>query len=107
MNYFNRMCEVTEYSPITTLWSDFTNIDQFQDTNKIKEFYNTTFKQYKNSYKEFTEFVMVLNWKSWYHHDNGLGELSDFYADLFYLAYQYGLENFTGDELTYFWRTLD
>lgn len=107
MNYFNRMCEVTEYSPITTLWSDFTNIDQSQDTNKIKEFYDTTFKQYKNSYKEFTEFVMVLNWKSWYHHDNGFRELSDFYSDLFYLAYYYGLENFTGDELTYFWRTLD
>jgi len=107
MDYFNRMCEVTEYSPITTLWSDFTNIDQFQDISKIEEFYNSAFEQYKNSYKEFTEFVMVLNWKSWYHHDNGFGKLSDFYADLFYLAYDYGLENLTGDELTYFWRTLD
>ena len=55
MNYFNRMCEVTEYSPITTLWSDFTNIDKSQDINKIKEFYDTIFKHYKNSYKEFTE----------------------------------------------------
>lgn len=107
MDYFNKMCEVTEYSPITTLWSDFTNIDQFQDTNKIEEFYNSTLKQYKNSCKEFTEFVMILNWKSWYYHDNGFEELSDFYSDLFCLAYQYGVENFIGDELSYFWRTLD
>lgn len=107
MNYFNRMCEVTEYSPITTLWSDFTNIDQFQDINKIEEFYNSTFEQYKNSYKEFTEFVMILNWKSWYYHDNGFKELSDLYSDLFCLAYQYGVNNFIGNELTYFWRTLD
>lgn len=107
MDYFNRMCEVTEYSPITTLWSDFTNIDQSQDTNKIEEFYNSTFEQYKNSCKEFTEFVMILNWKSWYYHDNGFEELSDFYSDLFCLAYQYGVNNFMGNELTYFWRTLD
>lgn len=107
MNYFNRMCEVTGYSPITTLWADFTHIDHTNNIDMIKKFYEFIFNQYKSSYKEFTEFVMVLNWKSWYHHDNGCVDFSEVYADLFYAAYDYGLENFKDDELKYFWRTLD
>ena len=107
MNYFDKMCEVTGYSPITTLWSDFTHIDHTNNIDMIKKFYLFVFNQYKDSYKEFTELVMILNWKSWYHHDNGRADFSEAYADLFYAAYDYGLENFKDDELTYFWRTLD
>ena len=107
MNYFNKMCEMTGYEPITTLWEDFTHIEHFFDDNKIRAFYEQVFNLYKDSYKEFTELVMVLNWKSWYHHDNGLAGLSDLYAELYYTAYDYGLNAYTGDKLTYFWRTLD
>lgn len=47
MNYFDKMCEVTGYSPITTLWSDFTHIDHTNNIDMIKKFYLFVFNQYK------------------------------------------------------------
>ncbi len=106
MDYFTRMCDMTGYHPITTFWDDFTIADTF-GTEGIIDTYRRAFKAWKNDYKFFTELVMVLNWKSWYHYDLGHSDISQLYADLFYKAQEYGYEHLKDEELTYFWSTLD
>ena len=50
---------------------------------------------------------MILNWKCWYWDTYMNPDLSRLYAELYFEADKYGLNHFKGDELTYFWRTLD
>jgi hypothetical protein len=105
-NYFNYMCEVTGYKPITTFWDDFTIADRY-GVEGIKDTYKRATREWQNDCKFYTELVMVLNWKCWYHNEIGNNEYSQLYADFYYEAYEFGLDKFTGDELTYFWSTLD
>ena len=110
MNYFEYMCEMTRYKPITSMWVCFSIIEDAMltdDPKDLRNLYDKCFEKCRDDYKVFTELVMVVNWKSWYWNDLGKSKLSQFYADLYYEAYDYGLEHFKGDELTYFWRTLD
>lgn len=106
MTYFEKMCEDIGYMPITTFWEDFSTADAF-GSGAITDTYNRAFKEWKNNYKYFTELVMVLNWKCWEWHYRNRFSLSELYSNLFYKAQEWGYNNLKGDELTYFWRTLD
>ena len=106
MNYFDKMCITTRYEPITTFWSDFTHADH-KGEKAIEDLYKQIFDIYKDNVKYFTEFVMVLNWKCWYHHDVENNDYSLLYEELFYKAQTYGYDHFKNEDLTYFWRTLD
>lgn len=60
-------------------------------------------------YKDWTEIVMLLNWRSWYHSECGDKNLIDAYSDLFYKAQDKAFELFEGNEeaLQYFLDTTD
>ena len=90
----------------TTFWTDFSIADMF-GTDAVKDTYKRAFEEWKNDYKYLTELVMVLNWKIWEHWDKGRTELAEVYDQYWRECYDYGLNNHKGDELTYFWRTLD
>ena len=94
------------YTQITTFFEDFSIADNF-GIKAIKDTYNRAFKEWKHDYKYLTEFVMVLNWKCWQHHDEGNNQFSELYSDLYYKARDYALDNLKGEELTYFIRTTD
>ena len=97
--------EITGYKPFTTFWQDFSIADLY-GADAVKDTYNRAFKEWKNDYKYLTELVMVLNWKSWQHAESKK-KLSELYADLYYKADSYALDNLEGEERDYYWQVTD
>ena len=97
---------MTGYKPKTTFYEDFSIADHFGQA-AVKDTFNRGFETaIFMGYEYLTEFVMVLNWKIWEHYeanealarlDNELWEKADLYAQ----------ENLKGEELSYFYRTID
>ena len=95
--------EMTGYHPITTDYEDFSIADKF-GASAIKDTFVRLFKEQKEDYKELTELVMALNWKSWEHQDDDLCRL---YCRLWTRADSYACHHLKGEELSYFYRTTD
>lgn len=93
------------YEQKTTFWMDFSIADRF-GASAIKDTYRRAFGVWKDDTEYLTELVMVLNWKCWqYAKENPT--YSSLYADLFYKARDWALDNLKGEDLTYFLRTTD
>ena len=98
--------EMTGYKPKTSFYRDFSIAEPFGEKG-IRDTYKRAFKGWKTNYEYLTELVMVLNWKTWEHHDNGNRELSLLYYELWSEADEYATENLKGEELDYFYQTTD
>lgn len=96
---------LTGYTPITTFYTDFSIADKF-GIDAIKDTFQRTFDGCKADYKYLTELVMALNWKIWEHYQKN-DDLSMLYNDLWMAADNYAVNNLTGEELDYFYRTTD
>ena len=95
------------YKQITTFFEDFSIADNY-GLEAIKDTYKRGFKTAKAlGYKYLTEFVMILNWKSWEHHGNNDKEKTELYIDLYEEADKYALDTLKGEELRYFLDTTD
>lgn len=97
---------INGYETKTTFWEDFSIADVF-GIKAVKDTYHRAFKEWKSDHIYLTELVMVLNWKCWQHYEKGNSALSSLYSDLFYEARDYALNNLTGEEFDYFYRTTD
>lgn len=101
-----RIREITGYEPKTTFYEDFSIADRF-GTNAVKDTYNRGLLTAESLGHEFlTEFVMVLNWKIWEHHERNEA-LARVYNDLWELADNYAREHLTGEALSYYYDTTD
>lgn len=100
--YVERM---TGYKPLTTFWNDFSIAEKF-GKEAVKDTFNRAFEEWKDNYKYLTELVMVLNHKIWQWHEKD-EELAQVYNALWEEADIFGCENLKGDELDYFYETLD
>ncbi len=94
------------YTFKTTFWLDFSIADRFGKV-AIKDTYRRAFSEWKTNVEYFTELVMVLNHKIWQHYEAGREQLARLYDELWREANSFGLENFKGKDLEYFWQTLD
>lgn len=97
--------QLTGYKPISTFWEDFTIAEAFGD-EAILDTYERVFETWKNDYRYLTELVMVLNWKlwEWWIENEHLGTL---YNNLWAKTDDYACETLKGEELAYFYRTVD
>ena len=97
---------ITGYKPITTFYEDFSIADKF-GYNAVRD---TCKRGYKTAealgYKELTEFVMVLNWKVWEHYKSN-PVLAEVYQDLWEEMNWLVQETLEGEELQYYYRTID
>ena len=93
------------YEYKTTFWMDFSIADRF-GISAIKDTFDRAFEDWKNNYEYLTELVMVLNHKIWQWYDKN-DNVAKLYNELWLKAQQYGYDTLEGDELDYFWRTLD
>ena len=96
----------TGYKPITTFYMDFSIADMF-GASAIKDTFRRGVKTAQFlGHKEFTEFVMALNWKIYehYQHNNTFAEL---YDSLWRKADDLARETLQGEELAYYYRTTD
>ena len=96
---------MTGYKPITTFWDDF-SIADFFGIATVKDTYNRAFAEWKTDYKYLTELVMVLNHKIWQWYETN-EPLARVYNDLWKKTQSWGYENLNGEELNYFFETLD
>lgn len=94
------------YNTITTFWDDFSIADAY-GIRAIKNTYERSFNDWKDDYQYLTELVMVLNWKLWYHYENGNEGYARLYNELWKEVDMYAMDNLHGDELSYFIETTD
>ena len=87
--------KMTGYKPLTTFGIE-----------AVKGTFKRAFEEWKGDYKFLTELVMVLNHKIWQWYEKN-DELARVYNALWEEADNYGCENLKGEELDYFYETLD
>lgn len=91
-------------------WQRF-DLAELGGENVIKDVAKVSFDEYKDKIEWLTMLVMVINHKSWNHHDIGNSKLCSLYADLYYKYYEKAIdyldENNREEDLRYFIRTLD
>ena len=103
---FKQFCKSElSYDTQTTFWEDFSIADRF-GISAVKDTYERAFNEWKGNYKYLTELVLVLNHKIWQHYEKN-EELARVYNDLWEKADIYAVSNLKGEELSYFYRTLD
>ena len=97
--------KMTGYKPKTTFYEDFSIADRF-GINAIKDTYKRAFGNWKGNHIYLTELVLALNWKIWEHCETN-DEFAILYDELWRATDQYAVENLKGDELEYYFRTID
>lgn len=111
MNKYNEIPPFVEfgYEPKTTFWGDFGVADVFApiETNSIRDTFDRAFKQYKDDREYGTELALVLNHKSWEHYNKENLKLTKLYTELFDKLDKYILDNWKGDDLSYYLRVTD
>ena len=91
----------------TTFWEDFTIADHF-GLLAIEDTFNRAFDEWKSNYIFLTELVLVLNWKIWQHWEmDNSSQAAKLYDKLWRVAQSYAYETLEGDELSYFYSTID
>lgn len=93
------------YEPKTTFWEDFSIADRF-GVEAVKDTFSRAFNEWKGDYIYLTELVMVLNHKIWQHYETN-ETLARIYTEFYEQADEYACDNLKGDELTYFYDTID
>lgn len=97
---------MTGYKPKTTFFEDFSIADNF-GIAAVKDTYKRGLKTAQfMGYEYLTEFVMVLNWKIWQHYKKNEA-LARVYNDLWEQAAEIAQETLQGEELAYYYRTVD
>lgn len=96
---------ITGYKPKTTFYIDFSIADNFGDY-AIKDTFKRAFKDWKHDVVFLTELVMVLNWKIFEHIETNK-HYANIYQDLYMDADEWAQNNLQGDDLAYYYRTID
>jgi hypothetical protein len=93
------------YRPFTTFFEDFSIADAF-GIAAIEETFTRCFESWQYDYKYMTELVLVLRWKVEEH----FGDKKTYavkYQELGDKADEWVREHLEGDELEYYYRTID
>lgn len=102
----NAFLDMTGYELKTTFWDDFFIAERFGE-KAIRDTFKRAVAEWKTDKVYMTELVMVLNWKIWMFHDLGDDKLARLYDELWREADGIAQESLKGDDLQYYYRTLD
>ena len=113
-NYLNGMCQMTWYQTLTDYWKQFVENEQ-EWFEKIKSFIEEERGKLtkldltkEENYMKITEFVMMMNWRSWYLDDNGMqGEVEWMYIELREKYNDWCYDNLKDSAMKYYFRTTD
>ena len=97
---------ITGYKPKTTYYEDFSIADRF-GLAAVKDTYKRVMMHIDSMGVIYlTELVMVLNWKIWEHCETN-DALAVLYNDLWEQAGAYAREHLEGEDLQYYYQTID
>lgn len=85
---------------------DFQIADRFGE-KAIRDTYKRAFNEWKDDVEYFTSLVLTLNHLIWFHYDRDDFDIAKTYDELWKKADSYGCEHFKGDDLNYYYRTID
>ena len=94
------------YEAQTTFWSDFSIADRF-GAAAVRDTFERAMKEWKCNHIYLTELVIVLNHKIWFWHSKHNDTFAKLYDELWREADSYACENLKGEELSYYFDTLD
>lgn len=95
-----------DYECQTTFWEDFSIAEHFGE-EAIRDTYKRAKAEWKYDRIYGTELSMVLNHKCWYWYEERNTKLSQLYAGLWEEWHNWVLENWRGEDLTYYLRVTD
>jgi hypothetical protein len=113
-NWTEQFCQMTWYRTVTDYWFKF--LEKEMDwLDELKSFLTEEFEALKQSdltkeenYKKITEFVMMMNWRSWWLDDNGRQwEIEWLYIELREEYNDWCYDNLKGSAMKYYFRTTD
>lgn len=102
---FKEFAAEVGYEVKTTFWDDFSIADKFGE-DAVKDTYKRVMNEWKENYVYLTELVLVLNHKIWQHCES-YKELALQYDKLWRETANYAGLNLEGDELSYYYKTID
>lgn len=102
---FKEFAAEVGYEVKTTFWDDFSIADKFGE-DAVKDTYKRVMNEWKENYVYLTELVLVLNHKIWQHFGFNK-ELALLYDELWRKAAIHAELNLQGDELSYYFKTID
>lgn len=94
------------YEPQTTFWSDFSIADCYGE-KAVRDTFKRAFEEWKSNIVYLTELSLVLNHKTWQHHNVGDEEGSEIYKKLWKKVDEYAYENLSGEDADYYFRITD
>lgn len=94
-----------DYEVLTTAFDDLSIAEKY-GKEAIIDTCDNLFEEFKNNVKYFTELVMVLNHKIWFHYEDNK-ELAIIYHDLWVKLDTYACVNLKGEDAAYFYRITD
>lgn len=97
---------VCGYKPQTTAYMDLGIAENF-GAKVIEDTYKRLKKEFKGDCKKITELTMALNWKIHEHFYKGNKNYSVLYDTLWKEMDAWCVDNFKGDDLSYYYRTTD
>ena len=106
-NWKANLEEMTDYKPMTTFFADFSIGEFVSGEEGIRDTYKRAFNSWKNDIKYITEMCMVLNHKIWEWYGRKNYALSGVYDELWKKCAAYIESNFKGEDLSYYYRTID
>ena len=93
------------YTPMTTFFNDLSVAECFGKKG-INDTYKNVIKSWGSDIKYMTEFVLCLNHKIWQLNETN-EPIARLYDKLWREASQYVEDNFTGEDLAYYYEVID
>ena len=94
-----------DYPYKTTFFQDFSIADRF-GLSAVEDTYKRAFEEWKSNVVYITELVIVLNHKIWQHYEKNK-PLAELYNKLWMECDEWCATNLKGDDIKYYYRTID
>ncbi len=104
-SFTSLMREMSGYQTITSFYYDFSIADRFGE-EAVRKTYKDAMRSWKHDYRYITELYLVLNHKIWELYEKNKS-LAKVYDELWRDCGCWCDENFSKDELLYFYNTID
>ena len=99
------LLDLNGYQTKTTFYADMT-IAEAYGLAGVRDTFNRVNRDWRSNYEYYTEFVLVLNHKIWEHYESNEA-LARLYNELWEEAERWVFDNFTDEQIAYFYEVTD